>query len=242
VGQTVVYNTTPSGAQVNVNTDTGEFNFVNAPAGGQAILVTYQAFRYSDAQILDALKEGLAEMFPEIWQPATDTSILFTPSFTEYTLPPQFNDPRVNPISVEILPPAGILVAIPTGRYRIQGLTNLVITRGWPAGSIVRITYNAAYTTLADLEEQLSALPVYYACYRLLMDQETMVTRANDLVAQTGEGKAQPEQSSATDQLWLNRFTNLRTRMAMPLPNRQWNSDRSVEMLEAGTGFSWNPL
>src|ERR1700737_1752227 len=77
--QAIVYNQLP-GAGVNIQTDTGEFYWAAVPATAQSILVTYQAFRYSDQQVLDALNDGLQEMWPEIWLPATDPSILFSPS------------------------------------------------------------------------------------------------------------------------------------------------------------------
>lgn len=243
VVQTVLYNGVPVGpTMVNINTDTGEFYWANPPAAGLSVLVTYQAFRYSDQQILDALLDGLQEMWPEIWLPATDTSILFTPSFTEYTLPNAFLDPRVEIIRLEVQPPSGILISISSGKYSRQGLTNLIMGRGWPAGSIIRLTYNAPYLSLGALEGQVAQLPVYYACYKILMDQETMRTRANDLVQQTGEGGSAPEVASATAQLWLDRFTKARTRLAVQAPVRAVVPDRSVEMLEAGMGFSWNPL
>src|SRR5205814_271928 len=162
----VVYNQVPVGADVvNIQTDTGEFYWATPPETGKSILVTYQAFRYSDQQILDALMDGLQEMWPEIWLPATDTSIIFTPSFTEYTLPGQFNDPRVEIMKLEVQPPSGILISLTTGKYDRQGLTNLIMSRGWPAGSIIRITYNAPYSTLGSLEGQVAQLPIYYACY-----------------------------------------------------------------------------
>jgi hypothetical protein len=242
VSQTVLYDQPPVGSSVAFISDTGEFYWTAPPATSQSILVTYQAWRYSDQQILDALNDGLQEMWPEIWLPATDTSIIFTPSFTEYTLPSQFNDPRVQIISVEVQPPSGILISLTTGKWDRQGLTNLIMSRGWPAGSILRLTYNAPYSTLGALEGQVAMLPVYYACYKILMDQESMRTRQNDLVALTGEGGNAPEIASATAQLWLDKFNKTKTRLAVPPPNRSTVPDRSVEMLDAGTGFSWNPL
>src|SRR5260370_26606813 len=181
-------------------------------------------------------------MWPEIWLPATDTSILFTPSFTEYTLPSQFNDPRIQIISLEIQPPSGILVSITSGQWDRQGLTNLIMKRGWPAGSIIRLTYNAPYASLAALAGQVSQLPIYYACYKILMDQESMRTRQNDLVALTGEGGSAPEIASATAQLWLDKFNRTKTRLAVPPPSRSTVPDRSVEMVEARTRFTWNPV
>lgn len=240
-GQPVTYDGTPI-AGVAVVTDTGEFYFATPPAGGQPILITYQAVRYGDQQIKDALSDGMMEMWPEIWLPQTDTSILFTPSFTEYTLPAIFNDPRVEILRLEVQPPSGILISLTTGKFDRQGLTTLIMGRGWPAGSTIRITYNSPYVNLSDLEQQVEQLPVYYATYKLLMDQETMRTRQNDLVAMTGEGSSAPEVSSKTAQLWLTRFETAKKHLAMRAPIRGVVPDRSVEMLESGVGFSWNPL
>src|SRR6267142_6387906 len=46
-----VYDVAPTGTQVAIVTDTGEFYFVAPPAGAQSILSSYQATRYSDTQI-----------------------------------------------------------------------------------------------------------------------------------------------------------------------------------------------
>ena len=239
--QAVVLDVTPIGTQVAFNTEQGEFYTVAPTATGHTLAVTYQASRYSDTQILEALKDGLAEMWPEIWVPVTDTSLMTSPMFTEYTLPAQFNDPRVYPTMVEVQPPSGILVSLPTGMWRIQGETTLVLLRGYPAGSVIRITYNGQYANLSDLEGQVVQLPVYYANYKILLDQESMRTRSNDLAALTGENGAAPEIAAKTAGLWLQRFQSGVQRLAVAPPVVLMVPGRSVELLESGVPFSWNP-
>lgn len=240
-GQTVVYDQAPTGAQVSITTDTGEVYWVNVPASGQTINISYQSFRYSDLQIKEALLDGLVEMWPDIWMPQSDNSIIYSPSQTEYTLPPVFNDPRVKILSVEVQPPAGLTVSIGTGMWRRQGLTTLIMTKPWPAGSVFRITYNGQYVNLGDLEGQIMKLPEYFATYKILLEQESMKTRQNDLVALTGEGGSAPKAASDAAALWLSQFERTRARLVIDLPVSSMVPGRAVETVVGGTGFSWNP-
>jgi hypothetical protein len=225
-----------------INSDTGETWFLYPPNSGGTIQLSYQAARFSDQEVTDALYEGLYLLFPEIWQPQLDTSLAFSPTTTEYTLPAVFNDPDVILYDLEMQPPSGILISIETGMWRRQGLSTLVVNRGWPSGSIIRLTYNAPYLALSDLELELAPAPTYYAAARLAADMETARSRQNDLVALTGEGGSQTGAGSSLVQLWTTLFENYKNRRKRQPPHRSIVPDRSVELLESRAEFSWNPV
>jgi hypothetical protein len=225
-----------------VNSDTGETFFLYPPASGGTVQLSYQAARFSDQEITDSLYEGLYLLFPEIWQPQTDITLAYSPTVTEYTLPSVFNDPDVILYGVEMQPPSGILISIETGMWRRVGLTTLVMSRGWPSGSIFRLTYNAPYLALSDLEVELSPAPTYYAAARLAADMETARSRQNDLVALTGEGGSQTGTGASLVQLWTTLFTNYKNQRKREQPRRSILPDRSVELLDSRSEFVWDPV
>jgi hypothetical protein len=225
-----------------INSDTGEVTFLYPPNSGGTIQLSYQAARFSDQEITDSLYEGLYLLFPEIWQPQTDISLAFSPTVTEYTLPSIFNDPDVILYNVELQPPSGILISIETGMWRRVGLNTLVMSRGWPSGSIFRLTYNAPYLALSDLETALTPAPAYYAAARLSADMETARSRQNDLIALTGEGGSQTGTGASLVQLWTTLFSNYKNQRKREAPRRTILPDRSVELLESRSEFVWDPV
>jgi hypothetical protein len=218
----VVYDVAPaSSAQVEIVSDTGEVIFFTAPASG-TLSATYQSFRYSDAQILDALTEGLKAMWPQIWQEQSDTSLTPTPYAFEYTLPTVFNDPRVEIVRIEIRDPNVIVIPYrQVERYErvSQNTIQLTDLRYSPAGNI-RISYNAPYLLLSDPEPQVMHLPVYYAVGRLLADQEAMRSRQDELVPLVGEGGSQSGVAQQTSTYWFSLYEREKQRYARPLPLR----------------------
>jgi hypothetical protein len=205
---------------VAINSDTGEIIFPVAPVVG-TLSATYQSIRYSDTQILDALKEGLQAMWPEIWQEQIDTSLTPTPYAYEYTLPTVFNDPRVEILKVEIRDPNVIVVPYrKVFRYtrvsqQILALTDLLYS---PAGNI-RLHYNAPYGALSDTEPQVMHLPVYFALGRLLADQEAMRSRQDELVPLTGEGGSQSGVAQQTSSYWFALYEREKRRFAREVPS-----------------------
>jgi hypothetical protein len=191
-----------------------------APVVG-TLSATYQSIRYSDTQILDALKEGLQAMWPEIWQEQIDTSLTPTPYAYEYTLPTVFNDPRVEILKVEIRDPNVIVVPYrKVFRYtrvsqQILALTDLLYS---PAGNI-RLHYNAPYGALSDTEPQVMHLPVYFALGRLLADQEAMRSRQDELVPLTGEGGSQSGVAQQTSSYWFALYEREKRRFAREVPS-----------------------
>ena len=239
--------TAPGAGQVNVITETGEMIFGTVPPASQAILATYQATRFSTQAILDALGEGLAQLYPEVYETAADsTSITLTPTTTEYTLPTAFNDPRVEVLSMEVAPPSGIITYFDTGLFDTVGANEgiLKVQQAWPPGSVVRLTYNAPYQALSDLEPQAMWLPVYYALSTLLEEQETSRSRQSDLIALTGEGGTKPGDAGNVADRWMNKYLAGKAQLARREPVAVTVKDRVVERLPymRSTGFSWNPF
>jgi hypothetical protein len=223
----------PAG-HVNIISDTGEVVFPSAPATG-TMAVTYQAVRYSDTQILDTLYDGLNLLWPEIWNSSTNTTqILVSPTQYEYSLQLIFGDPRVILRQVEYAPPSGIVRYFRTSLWRqVEDQANplLVFERIPPVASQVRLTYVQPFTTLAQPPTQVMNLPVYYALGRLLLDQETMRGRSDDLPALTGEGATPAGNAINTSAYWLQQFSTQLTRLGISEPARISVVGRAVERL-----------
>src|SRR5215467_4994611 len=248
VAQTVTYDSpNPPGAGViNVITETGEMYFGTVPTAGQSILASYQSARFGTDQILDALTEGLNQLYPEIYQAQTDSSISLSPTTTEYALPAVLSDPRVMPLTVEVAPPSGIITYFDTGLWDTVGANGgiLKMIQAWPPGSILRITYNQPYQALSDVEPQCMWLPVYYACATLLAIQETKRSRQGDLIAVAGEGGSKPGDGAKVAEMWMNKYLAAKAQFAREEPVATTVKDRIVERLPymRSTGFSWNPF
>lgn len=236
----------PTAGQVNVVTETGELYFGTVPTAGQSILVSFQAARFSTDMILDSLKEGLDQLYPELYQTQTDSSIALTPTTTEYNLPGILADPRVQPITLEVAPPSGIITYFDTGLWGTVGPNEgiLKMIQAWPPGSIVRLTFNQPYTALSDVEPQCMWLPVYYANSTLLSMQETRRSRQADIITQAGEGGSKTGDASQVAEMWMNKYLAGKQQFARMEPVATTVKDRDVERLPymRATGFSWNPF
>jgi hypothetical protein len=233
---TVNYNlsTLPTGTNVNIVTDTGEVIFPSAPAVG-TLALSYQATRFSDTQILDSLTDGLNLLWPEIWNPTTDTTtILVSPTQYEYLLPPVFQDKYVTLLSVEFAPPSGVVRYYRTAMWRVLQDTvgpKLVFARIPPVASTVRLSYARPLAALGETSSTAQNLPVYYAVSRLLMDQEVMRGRSDDLAALTGETANPTGSASNTSSYWYNMFKEELTKLSLTEPARLSVMGRAVEQL-----------
>lgn len=241
-------NYTPAAGHVGVITDTGEVIFNTAPLAGQ-LNVTYQAVRFSEVQVTAALYEGLQLLWPEIWNPVTDsTSIGVSPTQYEYPLPAVFQDQRVTILSVEYAPPSGIVRYFNTSLWRqVRDIVNpiLVFSRIPPVASTVRLTYSVPLGNTdpngLGLTPTIAAhLPTYYAIARLLLDQDTMRSRSDDLPALTGEAAQQPGAAVQSANYWLQQFSTQLTRLALDQPTRMTIQHRAVERL--GLSSIWTDL
>lgn len=227
----------PIAGHVNVITDTGELVFptLSVPAAG-TVAVTYKHWRYSDNQVTDALLEGLNMLWPELWNPVTNTTqVAISPTQFEYPLQSLFADQRAIILEVEYSPPSGFIRYYRTSLWRqLEDIANptLIFSELPPISSIIRITYCTSFPSLAAVIPQAQHLPVYYAVARLLADQETMRSRADDVPAQSpGEYVAPAGTALSTAAYWLERFTEQLGKFGLDLPARRLVADRSVEAL-----------
>lgn len=233
----------PGVGHVNVISDTGEIVFNTAPLVG-TLAVTYQAVRYSDVQIRDALYDGLNLLWPEIWKWSTDTSsILVSPTQYEYPLPAVFQDNRCVLRTVEFAPPSGIVRYFKTSLWhQVEDPVNpiLVFSRIPPVASTVRLGYVKPLAALSETPVIALNLPVYYAVARLCLDQETMRGRSDDISALTGEGALAPSVALNTADYWLQQFSTQLTRLSLDEPTRRSIQNRAVERL--GLSDIWTDL
>src|SRR6266850_4264296 len=102
---TVITSGTPSATQVLVNYDTGEIQWLAAPAVSHAIQISYQAVRWTDDSITAALYAGLRAMFPRAGKTYTDTTISIQTNVWDYTLPIWAQDPRARVVKIEVADP-----------------------------------------------------------------------------------------------------------------------------------------
>lgn len=224
----------PPAGHVNIISDTGEVVFNTAPAQG-TLAVTYKHTRFSDLQVTDALLEGMNMLWPEIWNPVTNTTqINISPTQFEYALQSIFGDQRAIILEVEYSPPSGFIRYYRTSLWRTtEDINNpaLIFTKLPPISSIVRITYCTTFPSLGSVPTQVQHLPVYYAIARLLADQEVMRSRADDLQALTQENASPAGTSLAAAAYWLQRFMEQLNKFALDMPARRSVEDRTVEAL-----------
>lgn len=227
---------------VNVNTDTGELSFNTAPAASGTLAVTYRSTRFTDDQVLDALLEGMNNLWPEIWNPVTDTTSLsiISPIQFEYALNAIFGDQRTIILDLEYSPPP-FFQFFRTSMWR-QTLDiaspKLIFAKLPPIASIVRLTYTQTFQALASMPPQMQHLAKYYAIGFLMALGETMRTRADDLGALTAENANPPGTSLQAAAWWLQQYDVQLRRFGMTEPTRMTVRNRTVERL--GLSSFWN--
>jgi hypothetical protein len=108
----------------------------------------------------------------------------------------------------------------------------LIFSQLPPIASTVRLTYTQPFQALSEIPGQCMHMPIYFAVAKLLMDQEVMRTRADDIQALApGENASQPGASLSTAAYWMDRFSNDLKKLALDLPARRSIEDRTVEAL-----------
>jgi hypothetical protein len=238
-GWTVDYNDTvlpPAANHVNVNTDTGELVFSSAPPAPGTVAVSYQSTRFTDDQILDALYEGMNNLYPHVWNPKTDTTTLsiISPIQYEYGLDIIFGDERTIILDVEYSPPDGIIQYFRTSMWRqtmdIQN-PKLIFTDLPPIASTVRLTYTKSFQSLGEVPSQVVHLCKYYALAFLMGVQEAMRTRADDVTQQTTESASPAGSSIQTAAWWLQQFQAQLDQFSQNEPARATVMNRVVERL-----------
>jgi hypothetical protein len=178
--------------------------------GTNNITFTHYRVRWRDSKILAALGAGLRLIFPRIGQ--TYTTVFQTATnIWEYSLPPDFNDPRTRITSVELQE-----VPYMTERYhpittwRRVGLNSIKLSDGGdlPPGTNIRVTYWGPYRSLSDLEDQLQWLPVLYAKYKLLSDKEALRARGDIAAITQDAGANQPGTQMTVALAYLQEFND----------------------------------
>jgi hypothetical protein len=232
---TIVYDTTPATGQVEIVTETGELIFNGAPASAQNIKIIYRGVRFRDQQILHALRDGMDLLWPELYDYNTSIGdFAFSPTLYEYALPATFRDPRVLLMDVEYAPPSGIIRFFRIGSWRVSPdgqAPTLVFNRLYPPGSQCRLSWAQPYESLGQVATNALFLPIYYAVARLLMDQEVMRLRSDDIQALTGEGASQPGLNTSTADYWFGRFEQALQKLSLDLPARRSVAGRAGERL-----------
>jgi hypothetical protein len=233
IAYTVIDSGTPSGTQVLVNYDTGELTWASPPTNAHVIQYSYQTCKWRDQSILDALGDGLRDMFPTVGKTYTDISIQIQVNVWDYQLPAWFNDPRSRIISIEVadpyIPTEPFKVA-PPGEERVGlGTLHLPWAQNYSPTARLRIVGWGPYLKLGDLEPQLYNLPIYKALGVLLSKRETKRIREDTLVPVAQLGAAQPTLHMQTGDYWERRFqaalANL-ARLPGPTSRRPWASMR----------------
>lgn len=214
---TVITSGTPSASQVLVNYDTGEIQWLTAPAAAHAIQISYQAVRWTDDSITAALYAGLRAMFPRAGKTYTDTTISIQTNVWDYTLPVWAQDPRSRVVKIEVADPyIPTEPFVPMDNWERVGLTQIHLPRSQRYSPIarLRITGWGPYLNLGDLEPQLYELPKWYALGVLLPHQETKRIREDTLVPLAQEGGQGPGLLVQTGDYFARRFEQEMDRLA----------------------------
>lgn len=222
---TVITTGTPSATQVLVNLNTGELTFNTAPVAGHAMQWTYQAVKWRDQKIEDALYAGLRAMFPRVGKVYTDTSTNIQVNVWDYILPIWAQDPRSRVYNIKVRDP-GITVEPYRelrGWTRIDLRTLHIPRSQWysPTANLQLVGWGP-YLSLGDLEPQLYELPRWYALSVLLPWKESFRLRQDTMVPLTQEGGQQPTLLTQTGEYYAQRFERELERLAK-LPGPGWN-------------------
>jgi len=222
---TIILTGTPTATQVLANLNTGELTFLTAPAAAHAIQISYQAVKWRDQKILDALDAGRRALFPRVGKVYTDTSINIQVNVWDYTMPLWCQDPRSRIYDISIRDP-GILVEpyrqLP-GWRRINNTTvRIPLSQRYSPVANLMVVGWGPYLTLGDMEPQLYDLPIWYALSVLLPKKESFRLRQDTAVPLTQEGGQQPTLLTQTGEYYAQRF------------------ERELERLSKVMGPGWN--
>lgn len=229
----------PAGGHVNVNTDTGEVTFPAAPAAPGTLAASYLSTRFTDDQVLDALYEGMQNLYPHVWNPKTDTASfsIISPIQFEYPMDMIFGDQRTMILDLEYSPPPFFQYFRTSMWRQTMDVQNpiLIFADLPPIASKVRLTYAKTFAALSEVPSQVQHLCKYYALALLCGLQETMRTRSDDIKAQTNEDAAPSGMSLQTSAWWMQQFESQLDRFSQNEPARVSVMNRTVERLRLST-------
>ncbi len=206
-----------------VNADTGLITFGTAPAAGQGTVICYHnQVQWRDSAILDAMYDGLRTMFPTIWRNAVTTAITLQVLQWDYTLPADFQDPRVKirRVSVQEVPASTNPFRALSGQYRVYGnppMLRILGSQAFTPGSVLQIEYTAPYRTLADLDGQAQDLPVWYAAGTLLGFKEGNRARTDSQTVMADQNAVPPGYRQNSGAWFMTQFRTLLAALQRPV-------------------------
>jgi hypothetical protein len=223
--QTLVtsYDALSGAGQVYVDAETGFLYWSVAPvSGASSLVINHRRVRWTDRMLRFALYSGLRAMFPQVWQLRSDVVLTLATNQWEYPLPAVFSDPRVRVLRVEVQE-----IPATTERFRVMtawrrvGLQSIQIpsSQWFSPGAAVRVTYRGPVASLSDLDTASQELPLLYAKWVLLSNQEAPRSRQDSLAATQGqEGVTPPGASMNAGLQYLQAFNQLLARMPVVEP------------------------
>jgi hypothetical protein len=204
-----------------VDYDTGLIVFGTPPGvGTNTVVIQKSRVRWRDSTLLNALYDGLRSMYPQCWKEAVDQSIGIAVNTFDYTMPPDFYDPRcrIMRVSVREIPAQTNVFKIIAGATRV-GLDTIRIpaSQYWSPTSSIEVQYAAPYRSLSELQPQEMDYPTWYAAGKILGFGEVGRTRVdNQTVASSTSASPNGAQQNAGG-FFMSQAAKLLANLARPM-------------------------
>lgn len=194
--------------------------FGQPPGSGLAIAFTHSSCHWLNRRIVRALRDGMNAMFPTIYQ---WQSVLLTMAVNkwEYNLPRIFNDPRARILDVEVcVIPVSQNRYVPISQWRRTADNSLMVisSQSWTPGTPCRVQFTSPYEDLAELEAQISELPVLYAKGTLLQAKEGPRARSDQASVTQQEGANPMGAQTNAGSSFLKQFYQRLGELERPMP------------------------
>lgn len=183
--------------------------------------------RFSQAQIIDAINNGIDAVFPLIYRPVIDESLTLSTSTYEYTIPnmtsPAIPIPRITKISVKDV--GDLAYREFTSWSLMRGTTPKIKLRRLPnSAASMRIQGYGPFPHLTALTDTTDALWPYnadrllplYAALELLGSGEALRVRTDTGAIDNRESATKPGSSAAEANRLEGRFARALAAAAMP--------------------------
>lgn len=183
--------------------------------------------RFLQVEIIDAINNGIDNVFPLIYKPITMAGTSITANTYEYTIPNM--DTPVIPV-----PYISLVETQAPGDPAYRGVTHWDLRRGATpkirfkrvpvVGSAVRIHGFGPFPHLSALSDttdtlwpyRADTLPVYWAASELLASGEALRVRTDTIPIDARESATRPGSSMAASNAMLQRFYTMLRALAMP--------------------------
>lgn len=208
---------------VHINFNTGLLTFFEAPpADVNTVICYHNQVRWRDSVIMAALYDGLLDLYPRIWRNAQFSGITMQTLQWDYPLPPDFLDPRIRIRGLSIREiPASTNPFMPVNwGFTVYGnppMIRLLRSQMFSPGATLQIEYAAPYRSLADLESQAAALPIYYAMATLLAGKESQRTKQDGQTVAADTNAQPPQYLMQTAGYWNSLYIQKKKSMARPM-------------------------